>query len=107
MAAAGPVILVVEDDGSVRQALVRLLSVTGFQAVPFASAEELTQSGRLGEAGCLVLDVRLPGRSGLELQDDLASAGCTVPVVFISGNDDECIRCRALAGGAIAFLTKP
>jgi FixJ family two-component response regulator len=98
---------VVDDDASVRQALKRLLKSAGFHAEVFASAEEFLGSGRLAETACLVLDVRMPGLSGLELQDQLIATGCSVPIIFITAHGDEDARTRALERGAIDFLQKP
>ena len=101
-------IVVVEDDGSSRQAYQRVLSAAGFRAEAFASAESLLESGVAGRAACLVLDIHLPGLSGLELRRKLASAGSVQPpVIFITGHDAVAAREQAAALGAAAYLTKP
>jgi len=98
---------VVDDDASMRQALRSLLRSAGFHVAEFASAEEFLNSGRLSETACLVLDVRMPGISGLELQEQLIASGCMVPIIFITAQGDENMRTRALERGAIGFMQKP
>ena len=102
-----PKIAVVDDDESVRDALRSLLKSVGFKAEAFASAAELLNSGQLLDLACLILDVRMPGMSGIELQDRLIASHDGVPIIFISAHADEESRARALASGAIAFLVKP
>ena len=101
------VVLVVDDDPSVRRGLDRLLRSAGYTVEAFASATELLDSGELGAAGCLILDVRLPGLNGLDLQETLAAGGNTVPIVFITGHGDAAMSLRAVKAGAIGFLQKP
>jgi FixJ family two-component response regulator len=98
---------VVDDDASVRQALRGLLKSAGFHAEVFASAEEFLNSGRLSQTACLVLDVRMPGMTGLELQEQLIASGSSVPIIFITAHGDEDARTRALELGAIDVLQKP
>lgn len=105
--AAVPKITIVDDDESVREALKSFLKSAGFDAEAFASAEELLSSGHLSGAACLILDVRMPGMSGVELQDRLTASGDGIPIIFISAHADEEARERALASGAIDFLQKP
>jgi len=101
-------IVLVEDDGSSRQAYQRVLSAAGFRAEAFASAESLLESGSASRAACLVLDIQLPGLSGLELRRRLARAGSVQPpVIFITGHDAAAAREQAEALGAAAYLTKP
>src|SRR5256886_16117174 len=100
-------ISIVDDDESVREALKSLLKSVGFEAEAFASAEEFLNSGHLCRTACLILDVRMPGMSGVELQDRLTASRDGVPIIFISAHADEEARARALASGAIAFLVKP
>ena len=100
-------ISVVDDDASMREALRGLLRSTGLRVEVFASAEEFLASGRLSGTACLVLDMRMPGLSGLELQERLLASGSRVPVIFISAHSDEGMRARALEAGAIEFLQKP
>ena len=100
-------VAVVDDDASVRYALENLLSSAGFVSTLFESAEEFLASADLGNIFCLILDLRLPGMSGLDLQQRLQELGATIPVIFISGHGDEDARAMALQGGAVAFLHKP
>jgi FixJ family two-component response regulator len=100
-------ISVVDDDASVREAIRGLLRSAGFDAEVFASAEEFLTSGRLNGATCLVLDVRMPGMSGIELQERLIASGHVIPIIFITAHADEDERARALDRGAIDCLQKP
>jgi len=102
-----PVISIVDDDDSVRIALKSLIDSVGFRAEVFCSGEEFLKSPYLSRTDCLIADVRMPGMSGLELQERLHAAGSHVPIVFISAHDDKEARARGLRGGAIAFLQKP
>jgi FixJ family two-component response regulator len=102
-----PKIAVIDDDESVRDALESLLKSAGFKAEAFASATEFLNSGHLPGLACMILDVRMPGMSGIELQDRLIASRDGVPIIFISAHADEEARARALASGAIAFLVKP
>src|SRR6058998_225135 len=100
-------VLVVDDDASVRKALRRLFHATGRNVETFASAAEFLAYDLPPEAGCLVLDIRMPGISGLDLQKQLAMRNPDLPVVVITGHGDDEVRQRALEGGAIAILDKP
>ena len=100
-------IAVIDDDESVRDALKSLLKAAGFRAEAFSSALEFLDSCQLAGLACLILDVRMPGMSGIELQDRLIASHDGVPIIFISAHADEEARARALASGAIAFLVKP
>ena len=100
-------ISVVDDDASVREALKGLLKSAGFHAEAFASAEEFLHSGRLANTACLILDVRMPGMGGLELQRRLVAGNHRVPVIFITAHGDEELRLRALGSGAADYLYKP
>jgi FixJ family two-component response regulator len=102
-----PKIAVIDDDESVRDALESLLKSAGFKAEAFASATEFLNFGHLPGLACMILDVRMPGMSGIELQDRLIASRDGVPIIFISAHADEEARARALASGAIAFLVKP
>ena len=102
-----PRVSIVDDDASVCRALTRLLRSAGYETHAFLSAEEFLESPDADDPACLILDVHLPGRSGLELQADLVSAQRAIPVVFITAFQDEATRDRALASGALAFLRKP
>jgi len=102
-----PKISIVDDDESVREALKSFLKSAGFEAEVFASAEEFLSLGHLSGAACLILDVRMPGMSGVELQDRLTASYDGVPIIFISAHADEEARTRALESGAVDFLQKP
>jgi FixJ family two-component response regulator len=102
-----PLVFVVDDDPSVREALAGLLRSVGLEVRSFGSTQEFLQSKRSDAPGCLVLDVRLPGRSGLDFQRELAESGIHLPIVFITGHGDIPMSVRAMKAGAIEFLTKP
>lgn len=102
-----PVVFVVDDDPSVRQSLTRLIEATGYAVEGFASAREFLERERYAGPSCLVLDVRMPGLSGLDLQEALAGAGRRISIVFVSGHGDISMSVRAMKGGAVDFLTKP
>jgi FixJ family two-component response regulator len=102
-----PRISVIDDDESVRLAVGRLLESVGLHAELFASAEEFLRSGRLPGTGCLILDVRLPGMSGVALQEQLIASDTPVPIIFITAHGDVTTRARALERGAVEFLRKP
>jgi FixJ family two-component response regulator len=99
-------IVVVEDDAGMSKAIVRLLRAAGFQSVSFASAEELLQTEAADSAACLVLDIHLPGLSGLELRRLLVSSGRAKPVIFITGQDEAPLRDEARRLGC-AYFRKP
>jgi FixJ family two-component response regulator len=99
--------VVVDDDESVREALPDLLRQLGFAARAFSSAREFLSSGCVDEANCLILDVAMPGMSGLELQQELKRLGREIPIIFITGRKDEAIRTQAFKQGAAGFLLKP
>lgn len=101
------VVYVVDDDESMREALKSLLRSVGLRVEAFASAHEFLQGHRSDTPGCLVLDVRLPGLSGLDLQRALADANDRRPIVFISAHGDIPMAVRAIKAGAVEFLTKP
>jgi FixJ family two-component response regulator len=100
-------IAVVDDDASLREALKGLLRSAGFRAEVFASAEEFLNAGRLRGTACLILDVRMPGMSGVELQERLIASDPAFPIIFISAHGDEEVRALALERGAVDFLQKP
>jgi FixJ family two-component response regulator len=102
-----PLISIVDDDDSVRQALKSLIDSVGFRAEVFDSGEKFLNSPYLSQTDCLIADVRMPGMSGLELQDRLSAAGRSIPIVFISAHEDKEARARGLRAGAIDFLQKP
>jgi FixJ family two-component response regulator len=100
-------VVVIDDDTEFRGSLERLLRSAGLRALAFASVADYARSKLPDSPTCLVLDVRMPGRSGLEFQRDLASAGATLPIVFITGHGDIPMTVQAMKAGAIEFLTKP
>lgn len=102
-----PVVFIVEDDPMIREALRRLFGTVGFRAQTFGSASELLQTAFPDTPNCLVLDIRLPGRSGLDLQLELSNAGVHVPIVFMTGHGDIAMSVQAMKAGAVDFLTKP
>jgi FixJ family two-component response regulator len=107
MAAERSLVSVIDDDESVRESLPDLLRQFGFAAVAFASAEAFLESQVVGRTRCLVLDVAMPGMSGLDLQEELARRHWTIPIVFITATGDQTIGPRVLAQGAVACLSKP
>jgi FixJ family two-component response regulator len=102
-----PVIVGVDDDIRIRESIARLARSAGYAALMFASAEAVLASGTLGQAGCLISDVRMPGMDGLELQRRVRVECPKLPVILISAHTDEQVRQRALREGAVAFLYKP
>jgi FixJ family two-component response regulator len=100
-------ISVVDDDTSVRESLQCLIRSFGFAVEAFASAEEFLKSGHLRDTRCLILDVRMPGMNGIELQRRLAAVHCDIPVIFITAHGDEAARSQALRDGAVCYLLKP
>jgi FixJ family two-component response regulator len=105
--APAPVVLIVEDDPMVREALGRLFDTVGMKSRSFGSAAELLGSDIPDAPTCLVLDVRLPGRSGLDLQAELARVGMRAPIIFMTGHGDIPMTVQAMKAGAVDFLTKP
>ena len=101
------VVIVVDDDTAVRDALSSLFRSVGLQVVLFSSAQELIRAKLPSAPSCLVLDIRMPGLSGLDLQSELAQAGIHIPVIFITGHGDIPMSVKAMKAGAIDFLTKP
>jgi FixJ family two-component response regulator len=102
-----PIVSIVDDDLSVRESLKMLFESAEFDTEVFASAEEYLAAGNLAESGCLVLDVRLPGISGIDLQDQLRADGNNITVIFITAHPDEHTRQLALRAGATRFFSKP
>ena len=107
MTTAAPIVFVVDDDSSVRESLRRLISSVGFGVEVFPSAQAFLRARRPDAPGCLVLDVRLPGLSGLDLQRELADTDATLPIIFLTGHGDIPMSVRAMKAGAVEFLTKP
>ncbi len=102
-----PIVFIIDDDASMRRALTNLFQSVGLEVEAFGSAPEMLQSKVPDVASCLVLDIRLPGLSGLDLQTELASANIHIPIIFITGHGDIPMTVRAMKGGAVDFLTKP
>jgi FixJ family two-component response regulator len=107
MSQTQPIVAIVDDDALIPRALVRLLSTAGWHAVTFPSAEAFLQTGMQASPVCLVLDVWLPGMTGVELLEHLAAMGSTLPAVIITGRNDLQMRMRAMQAGAIAYILKP
>jgi FixJ family two-component response regulator len=102
-----PIVFIIDDDLSMRRALTNLFQSVGLEVAAFGSAPELLQNKLPDVASCLVLDIRLPGLSGLDLQAELARVNIHIPIVFITGHGDIPMTVRAMKGGAVDFLTKP
>ena len=102
-----PVVLVVEDDKSLRGVISSLLRSVGLRVETFSSAAAFLDATLPPDAGCLILDIRLPGRSGLDLQADLLKEDIRIPIIFVSGHGDVPMTVRAMKAGAVDFLTKP
>ena len=101
------VITIVEDDASVREAMENLMKAIGYQTVAFESGEAFLDSSATVETACLILDIRMPGMNGLDLQRRLGLSGNRTPIVFVTAHWDDDARRRALQAGAVAFLLKP
>jgi FixJ family two-component response regulator len=104
---AAATVFVIDDDSSVREALDNLLLSVGLKVQLFATVQEFLATWRRAGPACLVLDIRLPGQSGLDFQDDLARMKVQLPVIFITGHGDVQMSVRAMKAGAVDFLTKP
>jgi FixJ family two-component response regulator len=104
---ADAIVFVVDDDEGMRQSLKNLIGSVGLRVETFASAQEFLRSKLTDVPGCLVLDVRLPGLSGLDLQKRMVEAGIEIPIIFITGHGDIPMTVRAMKAGAVEFLTKP
>jgi FixJ family two-component response regulator len=102
-----PIVFVIDDDASMRRALTNLFQSVGLAVEVFGSAPEMLQSKLPDVASCLVLDIRLPGLSGLDFQAELAKANIHIPIIFMTGHGDIPMTVRAMKGGAVDFLTKP
>ena len=102
-----PIVFVIDDDASMRRALTNLFESVGLRVEVFGSAPEMLQSKLPDVASCLVLDIRLPGLSGLDFQTELAKANIHIPIIFMTGHGDIPMTVRAMKSGAVDFLTKP
>jgi FixJ family two-component response regulator len=100
-------VFVVDDDPSVRRGLDRLLRSAGFRVETYSSTEQFLQAGRIDGPGCLVLDIRMPGKGGLDLQQVMIDRGSLLPIIFITGHGDVPTVVRAMKRGAVDFLMKP
>jgi FixJ family two-component response regulator len=102
-----PLIAIVDDDDSLRKSLDNLIRSVGFRTQGFSSAEAFLSSNHIHDTTCLILDVRMPGMSGLELQRQLGAANRRIPIIFVTAHADGDARAQALAAGAVDFLYKP
>lgn len=102
-----PLIAIIDDDESVRLALQSLIRSVGLAAQAFASAAEFLGSGGVARAACLILDVNMPGMTGLQLHRQLVASGQAIPTILITGNPDDAVRAQALREGVIRYLCKP
>ena len=107
MSSVDAIVYVIDDDESIREALNSLIRSVGLTVQTFASAHEFLESRRPDVPACLILDVRMPGLSGLDLQRDLTEANIRIPIIFITGHGDIPMSVRAMKAGAVEFLTKP
>ena len=107
MTEAEPIVFIVDDDPSVRRSTERLLRSAGLEVQMFTSAREFLKHPRPDGPACLVLDVRMPGLSGMDLQRELNQSGIQIPIIFITGHGDIPMTVRAMKAGAVEFLTKP
>src|ERR1700691_5234440 len=107
MTEPGPIVFVIDDDVSVRSALDSLIRSVGLRVELFGSSQEFLERQRAATPSCIVLDVRLPGKSGLDFQKELAKVNIHIPVIFITGHGDIPMSVQAMKAGAIEFLTKP
>jgi FixJ family two-component response regulator len=107
MAEATSTVIVIDDDPAIREAIGSLVRSVGLEAKLLASVDQFLEAGRPDGSACLVLDVRLPGQSGLDFQRELAAENIHLPIIFITGYGDIPMSVRAMKGGAIEFLTKP
>lgn len=102
-----PLVIIVDDDASVREGLSELMFSVGFDTAAFSSTRELLEADVMDRPGCLVLDVRMPGNSGLDLQNLLTESGNPKPIIFLTGHGDIEMTVKAMKAGAVDFLTKP
>jgi FixJ family two-component response regulator len=103
----GPLISIVDDDQLFRRSIERLVRSAGFRVEAFGSAEDFLRQGDLDRTACAILDMKLPGMDGLDLQQRLIARSRPMPIVFVSAHDDAIVRANALRAGAVAFLKKP
>jgi FixJ family two-component response regulator len=101
------IVMIVDDDDSIRKAVRRLMKAYGFAVETFGSAEEYLDSDRLDKTSCLILDVHMPGMNGLELQKRLVASGSAIPIIFITAFSNDDARAQAMKAGAVGYLAKP
>jgi FixJ family two-component response regulator len=101
------VVMIVDDDNSIRKSVRRLMKAFGVAVETFASAEEFLGSDRLDKTSCLILDVHMPGMNGLELQKRLVASGSAIPIIFITAFSNDDARAQAMKAGAVGYLAKP
>ena len=104
---SAPLMVIVDDDDALRNSLDNLIRSVGFRAQGFSSAEAFLRSNHMHETACLILDIRMAGMNGLELQRQIVAANSQIPIIFITSHVDDEARARALEAGAVAFLYKP
>jgi FixJ family two-component response regulator len=104
---SAPMIAVIDDDSTVRSGIAFLLKSLGYDAAAFESAEDFLRSNTLQQTSCMITDIKMPGMTGIELQERLISFGCQFPIIFMTAFPDENVRSRVLSAGAHCFLTKP
>lgn len=102
-----PLVAIIDDDELFRRSIERLVRSVGFAVATFGSAEDFLERGDLDRTACAILDMKLPGMNGLELQQRLISRPTPIPIVFVSAHDEAMVQSHALRAGAVAFLTKP
>ena len=102
-----PMIAIVDDDEAVREATEALVRSLGYHASTFASADEFLKSDQVHDVSCLISDLRMPGLSGIDLQDRLIARGHRIPIIFITGHPEDSTRERAMKAGAVGFMSKP
>ncbi len=107
MSAEEATVFILDDDASVRKAMKRLIQSIGFKVIPFESAKAFLEYGSYDRPACLVLDVRMPGMSGIELQEQLRNAGISMPIIFITGHGNVSMSVEAMKAGAADFIEKP
>jgi FixJ family two-component response regulator len=103
----GPLVAIVDDDELFRRSIERLVRSAGFTVEAFGSAEDFLERGDMDRTACAILDMKLPGMSGLDLQQRLIAKATPIPVVFVSAHDEAMMQASALRAGAVAFLKKP
>jgi FixJ family two-component response regulator len=101
------IIAIVDDDKDVREAAKALVQALGYNASTFGSADEFLKSEQVHDTSCLITDLRMPGLSGIDLQDQLIARGHRIPIIFVTGHPEDNARARAMKAGAVGFMSKP